>query len=153
MFCISNMNNIQQCRLCNDKTTDIISLGEQYITSRFPLYGDFSTPKTSITLCMCGSCGLVQLKETTDCNELYEHEYGYRSGISNTMRTHLKLYQEEILTKLQLSSGDIIVDIGSNDSTMLQYYSNTLRRIGVDPTGNQFADYYGRRIITHLFYL
>jgi len=137
------MNNIQQCRLCNDKTTDIISLGEQYITSRFPLYGDFSTPKTPITLCMCSSCGLVQLKETTDCNELYEHEYGYRSGISNTMRTHLKQYQEEILTKIQLSSDDIIVDIGSNDSTMLQYYSNTIRRIGVDPTGNQFADYYG----------
>ena len=138
------MNNIQQCRLCkNTTTTDIISLGEQYITSRFPLYGDFSTPKTSITLCMCESCGLVQLRETTDCNELYEYEYGYRSGISNTMRTHLKQYQEEILTKIQLSSGDIIVDIGSNDSTMLQYYSNDLIRIGVDPTGKQFSQYYG----------
>ena len=138
------MNNIQQCRLCkNTTTTDIISLGEQYITSRFPLYGDFSTPKTSITLCMCESCGLVQLRETTDCNELYEYEYGYRSGISNTMRTHLKQYQEEILTKIQLSKGDIIVDIGSNDSTMLQYYSNDIRRIGVDPTGKQFSQYYG----------
>lgn len=138
------MNNIQQCRLCkNNTTTDIICLGEQYITSRFPLYGDFSTPKTSITLCMCESCGLVQLRETTDCNELYEYEYGYRSGISNTMRTHLKQYQEEILTKIQLSPGDIIVDIGSNDSTMLQYYSNDIRRIGVDPTGKQFAEYYG----------
>jgi len=138
------MNNIQQCRLCkNNTTTDIISLGEQYITSRFPLYGDFSTPKTSITLCMCESCGLVQLRETTDCNELYEYEYGYRSGISNTMRTHLKQYQEEILTKIQLSKGDIIVDIGSNDSTMLQYYSNDIRRIGVDPTGKQFSQYYG----------
>jgi len=138
------MINIQQCRLCkNNNTTDIISLGEQYITSRFPVYGDFSTPKTSITLCMCESCGLVQLRETTDSNELYEYEYGYRSGISNTMRTHLKLYQEEILSKIQLSQGDVIVDIGSNDSTMLQYYSNTIRRIGVDPTGKQFADYYG----------
>jgi nucleoside-diphosphate-sugar epimerase len=92
---------------------------------------------------MCESCGLVQLRETTDCNELYEYEYGYRSGISNTMRTHLKQYQEEILTKIQLSSGDIIVDIGSNDSTMLQYYSNDLIRIGVDPTGKQFSQYYG----------
>ena len=138
------MNNIQQCRLCNNAATiDIISLGEQYITSRFPVYGDFSTPKTSIILCMCESCGLVQLNGTTNSNELYEYEYGYRSGISNTMRTHLKLYQEEILTKIQLTKGDIIVDIGSNDSTMLQYYSNDIRRIGVDPTGKQFAEYYG----------
>lgn len=138
------MNNIQQCRLCkNATTTDIISLGEQYITSRFPVYGDFSTPKTSIILCMCEVCGLVQLNGTTNSNELYEYEYGYRSGISNTMRTHLKLYQEEILTKIQLTKGDIVVDIGSNDSTMLQYYSNDIRRIGVDPTGKQFSHYYG----------
>jgi GDP-mannose 4,6-dehydratase len=137
------MEKIQNCRLCKNSTTDILSLGEQYITSRFPIYGDFSTPKTSITLCMCQNCGLVQLKETTDSNELYEYEYGYRSGISNTMRTHLKQYQEEILTKIHLSKGDIVVDIGSNDSTMLQYYSNDFRRIGVDPTGKQFAEYYG----------
>jgi len=137
------MSKIQNCRLCNNNTTDIIHLGEQYITSRFPTYGDFSTPKTSITLCMCESCGLVQLKEIIDSNELYEHEYGYRSGISNTMRTHLKSYQEEILSKVTLQQGDVIVDIGSNDSTMLQYYSNDYRRIGVDPTGKQFAQYYG----------
>jgi GDP-mannose 4,6-dehydratase len=138
------MNTIQQCRLCkNTTTTDIISLGEQYITSRFPIYGDFSTPKTSIILCMCEVCGLVQLNGTTNSSELYEYEYGYRSGISNTMRTHLKQYQEEILTKIQLTKGDVIVDIGSNDSTMLQYYSSDIRRIGIDPTGKQFAEYYG----------
>jgi GDP-mannose 4,6-dehydratase len=74
---------------------------------------------------------------------LYEYEYGYRSGISNTMREHLKKYQEEILSIVQLNEGDIVVDIGSNDSTMLQYYSNKLKRIGVDPTGNQFKEYYG----------
>jgi len=118
-------------------------LGEQVITSRFPLYGDFSTPKTSIVLCMCQQCGLIQLKETTNSDELYEHEYGYRSGISNTMRSHLKLYKEEICSIVNLKEGDTIVDIGSNDSTMLQYYGNKYRRIGVDPTGKQFKQYYG----------
>jgi len=134
--------NIMNCKLCKESVKDVIHLGEQYITSRFPVYGDFSTPKTSITLCMCESCGLIQLKDIVNSDELYEHEYGYRSGISNTMRTHLKLYQEEILTKIKLTKGDVIVDIGSNDSTMLQYYSPELRRIGVDPTGKQFKHYY-----------
>jgi GDP-mannose 4,6-dehydratase len=130
------------CKLCKENTEDVICLGDQYITSRFPVYGDFSTPKTPITLCMCKSCGLIQLKDIINSDELYEHEYGYRSGISNTMRTHLKLYQEEIVTKIKLEKGDVIVDIGSNDSTMLQYYSTELRRIGVDPTGKQFKHYY-----------
>lgn len=138
------MNYLYNCRICNSICLlDVIKLGEQMITSRFPIYGDFSTPKTPITLCMCQECGLIQLRETTNPNELYEYEYGYMSGISNTMRAHLKLYQEEIASIVSLKAGDIIVDIGSNDSTMLQYYSKTLRRIGVDPTGAQFQQYYG----------
>ena len=135
---------LANCRICKSaQLLDVINLGEQTITSRFPTYGDFSTPKTPIVLCMCQQCGLIQLRETTNSSELYEYEYGYRSGISNTMRSHLKQYQEEILSKVILNPGDTIVDIGSNDSTMLQYYSPELNRIGVDPTGSQFQQYYG----------
>ena len=138
------VENIKNCRICkNSNLTSVISLGEQIITSRFPKYGDFSTPKTAIDLCKCSECGLLQLLQTTFSSELYEYEYGYRSGISNTMRDHLKQYQLEIISKVILNEGDFIIDIGSNDSTMLQYYSDNLIRIGIDPTGNQFKEYYG----------
>lgn len=142
------MNNIynycNSCRICkNEDLVDIINLEEQIITSRFPNYGDYSTPKTPIVLCLCKECSLVQLRHSTNCSELYEHEYGYRSGISNTMREHLKLYKEEIESIVELKQGDYIIDIGSNDSTMLQYYDSNYKRIGVDPTGKQFKKYYG----------
>jgi len=141
---MSIVSNIEFCRICQtNDLTNVISLGEQYITSRFPIYGDFSTPKTPIDLCVCENCRLLQLRQTTFSNELYEYEYGYRSGISNTMREHLKQYQEEILSKVILNPDDTIVDIGSNDSTMLQYYSDRMNRIGVDPTGKQFSHFYG----------
>jgi GDP-mannose 4,6-dehydratase len=132
-----------KCRICkSDKLTNVINLGEQYNTSRFPNYKDFCMSKTEIILCLCESCYLLQLRYSENQSELYEHEYGYRSGISNTMREHLKSYNDEILLKVDLNKGDTIVDIGSNDSTMLQYYSDKYRRIGVDPTGKQFKDYY-----------
>lgn len=142
---MSIVSVIKECRICHNKVIDVISLGEQVITSRFPNYGDFSTPKTPIDLCRCVDCGLLQLKQTTYSNELYEYEYGYRSGISNTMREHLKQYQQDILSKLAvpLKTGDIVLDIGSNDSTLLQYYDETCRRVGIDPTGKQFSKYYG----------
>ena len=141
---MSVYNIIHNCRICNSNNLkDVIDLGEQVITSRFPYYMDFSTPKTPIVLTLCSECGLLQLKQTIVSQELYEHEYGYRSGISNTMRTHLKNYQEEILSKVELVDGDIIVDIGSNDSTMLQYYDKKYTRVGIDPTGKQFQEYYG----------
>lgn len=141
---MSLVTYLQECRICKSSNLkNVISLNDQYITSRFPIYGDFSTPKTSIILCMCTNCGLIQLRETTNSEELYEYEYGYRSGISNTMRQHLKLYKEEICSIVNLKENDTIVDIGSNDSTMLQYYGNKYRRIGVDPTGKQFKQFYG----------
>ena len=131
------------CRICkSNNLTDVIHLGEQYITSRFPNYKDFSTPKSNIVLCFCEVCYLLQLKYAEEQSELYEYEYGYRSSISNTMKQHLKLYNQEILSKVDLEKGDIVVDIGSNDSTMLQNYSSMYRRIGVDPTGKQFKHYY-----------
>lgn len=133
-----------ECRICkNTELIDIMNLGEQIITSRFPLYGDFSTPSTPIELILCKECSLVQLKYSTEASELYEHEYGYRSGISNTMKQHLKSYQQEIISKINLNKDDVIVDIGSNDSTMLQYYDKSYKRIGIDPTGKQFKEFYG----------
>lgn len=139
------MECITHCRICKtENLSNVIDLGEQYITSRFPQYGDWSTLKTPITICKCQQCGLVQLKQTTFSSELYEFEYGYRSGINNTMRTHLANYQKEIIGVYgKLENGDVVVDIGSNDSTMLQCYSSNIQRIGVDPTGSQFKQFYG----------
>jgi GDP-D-mannose dehydratase len=137
------MSVINVCRLCKGKDINIvIDLGKQYITSRFPTYGDFSTPSTNVSLCFCKDCGLLQLYQIIDSSELYEHEYGYRSGLNFTMRNHLKQYNEEILSKINLNDNDFIVDIGSNDATMLKYYSSKYKRIGVDPTGKQFKEYY-----------
>jgi GDP-D-mannose dehydratase len=145
MFTKPKQNICDNCRICNHSgLIDVMNIGEQIITSRFPLYGDYTTPSITMILSLCTNCSLIQLKYSANASELYEYEYGYRSGISNTMRTHLKQYQEEIMLKVasSLNPGDAIVDIGSNDSTMLQYYETSLKRIGVDPTGSQFKEFY-----------
>jgi len=59
------------------------------------------------------------------------------------MTGHLKSLTEAIEKRIDLSPGDVIVDIGSNDATLLKSYSVPgLRKIGVDPTGTQFKEYY-----------
>jgi GDP-D-mannose dehydratase len=136
-------SEIKTCRICHSETlTTVLSLQEQCITSRFPIYGDVLPPKVPMEICLCAHCGLIQLRQTTNPSELYEYEYGYRSGISHTMRKHLQQYYEEIMSKIHLQEGDSILDIGSNDATMLHYYSNQYQRIGIDPTGKQFQEHY-----------
>ena len=100
-------NVLENCRICNSSILkEVIDLGNQVITSRFPLKGDITTPSTRIRLVMCDQCRLVQLKDTTPSSELYEHLYGYRSGISNTMREHLLAYNQQIKDMISLIEGD-----------------------------------------------
>lgn len=131
------------CRICRTNSTEVvIDLGEQVITSRFPVYGDWSTPKTHICLVQCRECGLVQLRDLVESSELYEHLYGYRSGLNQMMRAHLEQYNHELQAKANLAPGDAVLDIGSNDATFLRFYPDTVSRVGCDPTGKQFAEFY-----------
>jgi NDP-4-keto-2,6-dideoxyhexose 3-C-methyltransferase len=136
------------CRICKtDTCSDVIDLGHQVITSRFPRLGDPPAPSTPVTLMMCSMCGLVQLRDLVPGSEMYEHMYGYRSGISATMRAHLRDYNDEIMLLAALEDGDAVLDIGSNDATFLKTYPTTLVRHGCDPTGSQFASEYGADIL------
>lgn len=140
---MSRESNIIKCRICQSSDyEDVIDLGNQIITSRFPKVGDYSTPSTPICLIQCNECKLVQLKEHLNGSELYEYEYGYRSGINNTMRQHLKTYNDYVQSYITLSNVDAVLDIGSNDSTFLSCYPSDIKRVGIDPTGKQFAEYY-----------
>lgn len=131
------------CRICKTPNLeDVIDLGNQVITSRFPDYGDHTTPTTHICLAQCRDCGLVQLKDLVSGDELYEHLYGYRSGLNEMMRKHLCEYNAEAQCIVPLQEGDAVLDIGSNDATFLSFYPPAVRKVGCDPTGKQFASYY-----------
>ena len=58
------------------------------------------------------------------------------------MRNHLEQYNKEISSKVNLKTEDVVLDIGSNDATFLKFYNNNIKKIGVDPTGEQFRDQY-----------
>ena len=136
------------CRICKtDSCEVVIDLGNQVITSRFPKIGEPPAPTTPMTLMMCKTCGLVQLRDLVAGSDMYEHMYGYRSGISATMRAHLRGYNDEIMSLADIQEGDAVLDIGSNDATLLHMYPSNLVRVGCDPTGTQFAEYYGKDIL------
>ena len=132
-----------QCRICHSTNlVDVVNLGSQYLASRFPqAHERDEVPLCPVVLSMCHECTLVQLKHTVDQPSMYEHQYGYRSGISKTMRTHLQSFNEEIQSKCAVPITHVL-DIGSNDTTFLRYYPQEVQKVGCDPTGKQFAAFY-----------
>ena len=143
---------ITACRVCGNRNlVPVLDLGEQYLTGTFPRSNDGKNiSKGPIRLVKChegaNSCGLLQLEHSYDLDEMYGANYGYRSGLNYRMVQHLKKKVETIREIVQLSSGDLVVDIGSNDGTTLGFYPEDLTLVGVDPTAGKFRDYYKRHI-------
>ena len=144
------IKKIQKCRICgNDQLITVIDLGDQALSGRFPRKNDPDTPVAPLVLIKCDTsknpdaCGLIQLEHSVPPLEMYTREYGYRSGINKTMSDHLAGISAKARKIISLEKNDIALDIGSNDGTLLKSYSrNDIRRIGMDPGGEQYRNLY-----------
>lgn len=131
---------ITKCRVCNsEKLIPILSLGSQYLTNFVDSQKE-KWPKVPLNLVLCdlnsGGCGLLQLKHTTPLELLYK-KYWYVSGINQTMRDALADITNKAEKLIKLSSGDLVLDIGSNDSTLLRAYkTQRLLLVGFEPASN-----------------
>ena len=130
----------QTCRGCgNPHLTPILDVGNQYFQGSFVKQGTIAPPcrKTPNLIVMCDvtkhedGCGLVQTKHSVDPNILYSN-YWYQSGISNTMKSHLASVVKQALEITKFKSG-VVVDIASNDNTLLRNYPPTFKKYGIDP--------------------
>lgn len=123
---------ITRCRACRDERLDtVLDLGNLAIS-------DFLEPgqaleRAPLTLVRCGGCGLVQLRDTVDRDRLYQR-YWYRSGVNETMVAALRDVVADASRWVDLHPGDAVLDVGSNDGSLLSFYPETLHRIGFDPS-------------------
>lgn len=139
---------IEKCRICgNTHLERVLDLGEQMLTGVFPREQGAKITSGPLRLVKCtggeGVCGLLQMEHSYDLGEMYGENYGYRSGLNASMVTHLNNKVKRILGLVALREGDLVIDIGSNDSTTLQAYpSSGPVLVGIDPTGIKFHSYY-----------
>ena len=126
---------IRACRLCQSTQLDeILSLGNQYISDFVTSDGD--SPQAPLELVRCKHCGLIQLRHTFSRGSLYRH-YWYKSGISPTMRNALADLVARACEIAKPSPGDLVVDIGCNDGTLLRSYgAEGLILVGFEPAEN-----------------
>jgi len=127
----------------------ILDRGVQALSGRFPSRDEPDPPAAPLELIKCSNtrnpdaCGLLQLEHSVPPQEMYSHSYGYRSGINQTMRMHLKGIVQRVQGIADLHTSDAVLDIGSNDGTLLRYYETPgLKKIGIDQAGKQFLEYY-----------
>lgn len=139
---------IDKCRICGNTHLELVlDLGEQMLTGVFPTekWAKVTVGPLHLVKCAGGDevCGLLQMEHSYDLDEMYGENYGYRSGLNASMVSHLHDKVKKIIDQIDLNKDDLVIDIGSNDSTTLQAYpSSDLVLVGIDPTGVKFHNYY-----------
>lgn len=137
------MSKIDKCRICGSSHLVIVlDLGIQPLSGVFPEVGQPDPPSGPLIILKCEKCDLVQLAHNYPKEWLYGENYGYRSGLNNSMVEHLISKARNLENSVNLSPQDYVLDIGSNDGTLLNAYENRSQRVGIDPTLNKFAEYY-----------
>jgi hypothetical protein len=141
---MNKYTEINKCRISgSENLLTVLNLGYQALTGVFPTNVEDKVTTGPVELVWCPESGLLQMKQSYDLGEMYGMNYGYRSGLNKSMVLHLHNKVAHLQRLRPVSSGEIVLDIGSNDATTLKSYSvKGLQRIGIDPTGVKFHQYY-----------
>lgn len=141
---MSGYREIQGCRVSQSShLVSVLDLGMQSLTGVFPSSPQEPVGQGPLELVWSPDSGLLQLRHAFEPSEMYGENYGYRSGLNQSMVDHLSNKVRQLERIRPTRSGDTVLDIGSNDCTLLRAYETAgLKRIGIDPTGTKFAQYY-----------
>lgn len=129
---------IDTCQVCGSKELElVIDLGHQPLCDTLLSKADLNKPEATypLRLWRCLQCTLTQIDYAVKSDTVYHLEYPYRSGITHEVVMHMSELANDAKTKLDLKPGSFIVDIGSNDGTLLNAFKNINMKVcGVEPT-------------------
>lgn len=128
-----------RCALCaasGNELPTVMSLAATPPANEFVREDELPRPQDAIplTLLLCSKCGHVQLAEIVDPVRLFKN-YVYVSGTSPVFVAHFKAYAEQVKNRFGLDESAFVVDVGSNDGTLLKQFQTlgVERVLGIDP--------------------
>ncbi len=128
-----------QCRICGSRRLEMFfSLGNSPLANN--LYDNSELAKTQkyypLEVCLCQDCYLVQLIHIVNPKILFSR-YAYSTGRSIPMNDHFSSLAQTIAKNFRLDANSLVVDVGSNDGTLLSHFLKlNLKVLGIDPAEN-----------------
>lgn len=127
------------CRACGGSgITRFLELGPQPLANSFlRSSAEFaSEARYPLDLYFCIDCSLVQLADVVDPEVLFA-EYIYVTGTSTTIAEHNRGYARAVVDELKLGGDDLVVEVASNDGSLLKCFGELgVRILGVEPARN-----------------
>jgi hypothetical protein len=129
---------VECCQVCGHAPLDaVLSLGYMPPVNQMVPIGSVprQQPWFPTNLLHCRNCDLLQLGLAVDPAIIFPPEYPYTSGTTKLLRDNFAELQREAASMLDLGADDLVVDIGSNDGTLLSNFKVAGSRVlGIEPT-------------------
>jgi SAM-dependent methyltransferase len=133
-----NIGAIKKCQICSRKNLQtVLDLGHQPIVQAYLTAKQLHEPEITypLNLCRCRQCGLLQIDYIIDPEVVFPKNYPYRTGLTKMLIINFQELAETLEKKYRLKNDDLIIDIGSNDGTLLNGFKKKgMRVLGVEPT-------------------
>lgn len=127
---------VDSCQICgNPNLQSVIFLGYLPPVNQLHTIGSnpCEQPSYPAGLLYCLKCHLVQLGLIVDPNVIFPKEYPYTSGTTKVLRDNFADLSKEVMKIIGLQKDDLVVDIGSNDGTLLSNFSPYSKVLGITP--------------------
>lgn len=132
------VGHIETCQICDSKKLHtVLDLGHQPLCDTLLTESMLDEPEKTYPLRMvwCEECTNVQIDYCVDGSEVYHPNYPYKSGVTKELVEYQVKIAESLIKKYSLKKGELVVDIGSNDGTLLSGFKGTgINTVGVEPT-------------------
>lgn len=130
---------LETCRICKrGNLRPFLSLGSMPLANNFLQKKQLNLPEPyyPLDVCFCDNCKLVQLKQVVTPEILFKR-YPYITGASEPLKSHFALLSRGIIDRFQIVPGSLIIDIGSNDGTLLNAFQKSdMTVLGIEPAIN-----------------
>jgi methylation protein EvaC len=146
---------MKACLICSSPIERFMSFGKMPIANGFLGKEEFINEYFfELSIAFCEKCGMVQLMEQPAREKMFNENYAFFSGTSMAMAIHFKEYADHVMSNYLPQDDPFVVEIGSNDGIMLQYFKErNIRHLGVEPSANvaQVAEKKGINTISQFF--
>jgi hypothetical protein len=124
------------CSYCGGNLIEVIDLGFLPPVNVMPSSNQQNEPNIRFPLSMhhCEKCALTQIAEELSPDVVFPESYPYLSGTTRILRDNFAEQATTAIPKIGLNRNHLVVDIGSNDGTLLGNYIEVSRVLGVEPT-------------------
>ncbi len=132
-----------KCRNCKTELSfELIDLGSAPPSNAYLNKNSLKSPENwfPLRVMICKKCWLVQTEDYTDANLLFDSNYAYFSGFSESWLIHSKKYVQSMVENYGINQFSMVVEVAANDGYLLQFFKElNIPCLGIEPTASTAA--------------